>query len=85
MAKVVDNLSTYQLRTHFLLYSSIAAVFANSDIRFHTGSDRVRMRIFLPGHGYFSSMGFSQDEWDNPQILDHIWHGIHADGLVKGD
>ena len=30
------------------------------------------------------SMGFSQEEWDNPQIMQHIWHGLHSDDLIEG-
>lgn len=84
MAKLVDNLSTYQIRSHYLLYSSIASVFANSGSRFATDQDRVQMKIFLPFEGYATSMGFSQEEWDNPQILHHIWHGLSSDGLIEG-
>ena len=40
VAKVVDNLSTYQLRTHYLIYSSIANLFATSGKRFGTDQDR---------------------------------------------
>ena len=27
-------------------------------------------------------MEFSQQEWANPQILNHIFHGLYADGLI---
>ena len=84
MAKLVDNLSTYQIRTHYLLYSSIANLFAKSVRRFATDQDRVQMQIFLPIEGYATSMGFSQEEWDNPQILQHIWHGLLSDDLIEG-
>lgn len=40
------------------------------------------MQLFLPFEGYADAMGFSQAEWDNPQILRHIWHGLHSDGLI---
>ena len=25
-------------------------------------------------------MGFSQEEWNNPQLLHHVWHGLMPDG-----
>ncbi len=84
MAGLVDNLSTYQIRTHYLLYSSIAKLFSGSRSSFATDQDRGKMRIFLPMQGYATSMGFSQEEWENPQILSHIWHGLHSDGLIEG-
>ena len=60
VAKVVDNLSTYQIRTHYLLYASIAKVFSGSRNRFATDQDREKMRIFLPIEGYATSMEFSR-------------------------
>ena len=84
MARLVDNLSTYQIRTHYLLYSSIAKLFSGSPNQFATDQDRAKMRIFLPIEGYATSMEFSQEEWNNPQILHHIWHGLHSDSLIEG-
>ena len=84
MARLVGNLSTYQIRTHYLLYSSIAKLFSGSQCRFATDQDREKMRIFLPGQDYAASMGFSQEEWANPQLMGHIWHGLYSDGLIEG-
>ena len=42
------------------------------------------MQIFLPGEGYANAMEFSQEEWNNPQMLDHVWHGLMSDGLIEG-
>ena len=84
VAKVVDNLSTYQLRTHYLIYSSIANLFATSGRRFGTTQDRVQMQVFLPFAGYFNAMEFSQEEGNNPQMLAHVWHGLFSDGLIDG-
>ena len=84
VARLVDNLSTYQLRTHYLLYSSIANLFSGSRSSFATDEGRRKMRIFLPTQGYATSMGFSQEEWDNPQIMIHILHGLDSDDLIEG-
>lgn len=84
MAKVVDDLSTYQLRTHYLVYSSIHRIFASSGRRFGTAEERAKMQLFLPLGGYAKAMGFSHQEWENPQILNHIWHGLFSDGLIEG-
>ena len=82
--KIVDNLSAYQIRTHYLLYSTLASLFLGSGKRFGTTQDRARMELFLPFQGYASSMELSQKEWGNPQLLHHIWHGLFSDGLVEG-
>ncbi len=83
LAKVVDNLSVYQIRTHYLLYSTIATLFSYSGKRFGTSETRRQLQVFLPIQGYVDSMMFSQEEWDNPQILTHIWHGLFSDDLIE--
>ena len=85
LMKIVDNLSTYQIRTHYLLYSTIASLFSNSGKQFGTTKDRIQLGVFLPFPAYATSMKFSQKEWDNPQILLHIWHGLYSDGLIENE
>ena len=85
LMKIVDNLSTYQLRTHYLIYSTVASLFSNSDRSFATDQFRRNLQIFLPFEGYVESMEFSKKEWDNPQTLKHIWHGLSTDGLIEDE
>ena len=84
LIKILDNLSTYQIRTHYLLYSTIAHLFSNSGRQFARPENRAKMEVFLPIEGYATSMEFTEDEWNNPQILDHIWHGLYSDDLIEG-
>ena len=83
MAKVVDNLSTYQIRTHYLLYSSIINLFSKAGKTFALAKDRVQMEVFLPSEGYATSMGFSQEERGNAQMMHHICHGLDSDDLIE--
>ena len=85
LMKIVNNLSAYQLRTHYLLYSTIANLFSNSGKRLGTTQDRMQLRVFLPFTGYATSMMFSQKELGNQQILMHIWGGLHSDGLIENE
>lgn len=85
LTRVVDNLSAYQIRTHYLLYSTIAALFSSSEKRFGTTEERELLQVFLPFEGYEDSMMFSQEELENPQILHHIWHGLSSDDLIEGE
>ncbi len=80
--KILDNLSAYQIRTHYLLYSTIAHLFSNSGSQFGLPENRAEMEVFLPFEGYDKSMDFIQAERDNPQIFAHIWYGLHADKLI---
>ena len=83
LVNIVDDLSTYQIRTHYLLYATIARLFSNRGKRFGLSEDRAEMEVYLPYQGFAESMGFTQSEWENPQILTHIWHGLYSDSLIE--
>ena len=83
LVKIIDDLSAYQIRTHYLLYSTVAHLFSNAGKQFGLSSNRAEMEVFLPFEGYVDSMGFTQVEWNNPQILSHIWHGLFSENLIE--
>ena len=83
MAKMIDNLSAYQLRTHYLIYSTIAEMFSDRGNSFGLSENRGKMQIFVPFLDYLSVMGFSHQELSNGQMLSHIFHGLGADGLIE--
>ena len=85
MIKVVDGLTSYQMRTHYLIYASLSRLFSGLGKRFATTQDRAQMRIFLPAKEYVDAMNFTSDEWLNPQMLHHIWHGLSSDHLIEGE
>ena len=82
LAKMIDNLSAYQIRSHYLIYSTISALFSNSDNSFDIQHNRLKMQLFMPVQGYFDAMAFTSHEWVNPQLLNHIFHGLDTDGLI---
>lgn len=83
LVKLVDDLSAYQIRTHYLVYSTVAHVFSERGRSFALSNDRAKMEMFLPIEGYVDSMAFSRAEINNPQILSHIWHGLYSDNLIE--
>jgi len=84
IAKVVDNLSTYQLRTHYLVYATIRKLFANSGLPLNM-EGRPKMQIFIPYSNYFTAMDFSESELLNLNpLLNHIFFGLHGDNLLEG-
>ena len=82
LAKMIDSLSAYQIRSHYLIYSTISELFSNSGNSFHTQENRNKMQFFMPFQSYRDGMAFTRQEWDNPQISSHIFHGLSADGLI---
>ena len=43
------------------------------------------MRLFMSYNDYFSAMEFIPQEWNDGEILGHIFHGLAADGLVDNN
>ena len=84
IAKMIDNLSAYQVRSHYLIYSTIIGLFSNSSNSFKLSENRNKMQLFIPFQDYIKAMDFTQQELNNPQILDHIFNGHAADGLIEG-
>lgn len=83
MAKLVDGLSTYQLRTHYLIYSTIKEIFQKKGYLFNI-DDRPKMEIFIPFRNYAQSMRFTPDELRNTDaFLRHIFFGLSNNGLIE--
>ena len=83
LAKIIDNLSTYQIRSHYIIYSTISEIFLNTQNSFDFSENRNKMQLFMPSQGYFEAMEFTPQELGNPQILSHIFHGLSTDGLIE--
>jgi hypothetical protein len=83
LAKVVDALSTYQLRAHYLIYSTVRALFANRGLHLDMAG-RPKMQMFLPYSGYASAMEFSETELaQGASLLTHVFFGLYTDGLIE--
>jgi len=84
IAKKIDSLSNYQLRTHYLIYRSIADLFRWDGI-IPDMSGRPKLKLFIPLNQYSISMDFSYKESTNlSQILNHTLFGLHNDNLIEG-
>lgn len=83
VAKTLDNLSCYQLRFHYLVYSSIANIFKDQSKSLKNPDARMALEIFVPMMDFANSLGVSQEEWDNAQLIDHIFNGLSSDGLIS--
>jgi hypothetical protein len=84
IAKIVDSLSNYQLRCHYLVYSTIRILFAGKGLSMRL-DDRPKLQIFMPYPGFFAAMDFSQAEMAQiASLLSHIFFGLHGDNLLEG-
>ena len=84
LAKIVDGLSAYQIRTHYLVYSTVAKRFRVEDNTILTLKGRRKMELFIPYNDYASAMQFTPAESNN-QLLDHVMHGLANEGLIELD
>ena len=84
VAKILDALSTYQIRTHYLVYSTVKKLFAAAGLSMNM-EDRSKMQIYMPASDYFNAMEFSASEAAQfEQITTHVFFGLHADDLIEG-
>lgn len=85
IAKIIDSLSVYQIRTHYLIYSVAHKLFINENLKFHM-DDSGKMQIFIPLNEYLKSMDFNPQEKDQlQQIMSHTFLGLGTDNLIDED
>ena len=82
IAKIIDGLSSYQVRMHYLIYSAVAELFRGGDNSFQDDEHRNKMELFVPFDGYVNAMQLTTVE-DNAQLLAHILHGLGNEGLIN--
>lgn len=82
IVKTLDNLSTYQIRFHYLLYLTLSRIFMDSGKPLTSVEDRNSLEIFIPFEDFNFCMGFSSDELLERDLPAHILDGLGSDGLI---
>jgi hypothetical protein len=83
---LVAGLSTYQIRTHYVMYYSAQRLLAERDI--NLGDQQTRNQhgaFFLPDSLWTSGMDFSEEERGKelfPSIVDHVVYGLSREELI---
>ncbi|NVK74738.1 MAG: hypothetical protein HWE24_14810 [Oceanospirillaceae bacterium] len=84
IAKILDGMSTYQIRSHYVIYSLIKKVFCDSGFHYNQ-DDRFKMQLFIPMSIYIASMQFDQKEMQQFRaIINHTFFGLSNDNLIEG-
>ena len=84
IAKILDGMSTYQIRSHYVIYSLIKKIFSDSGYMYNQ-DDRHKMQLFIPMHIYIASMQFDGKELQQfGAILNHALFGLNNDDLIEG-
>lgn len=87
-SKLITNLSSYQIKTHYILYTLLRKAFVPYNSVIYPGTNRDMMIIYIPTEIYFEAMGLtgeflSHDEKIN--ILAHSMNGLRRNDLIEDD
>ena len=80
----VSRLSTYQVRTHFIIYTVIKKLFQDTR-HVKPGEDRIAMQIYIPHSDYNRAMAFDDNDEKGDLIglcMDHSFTGLNASDLA---
>jgi hypothetical protein len=81
MAKLVSRLSVYQLRGHYVFYSSMRAAYHGTPTNVGIPQDRSKRRAFIGMPEFFLSMDFSRSE-PYDEILQDVAFGLERENLL---
>ena len=80
---MISRLSTYQLRTHYLVYQSIKKSFDGQPINIGESKDRREMELFIPFSVYIQAMDFTKEEIQKfHNIMTHSIWGLNKEDLI---
>lgn len=84
MMKLISRLPTYQLRTHYLLYTAVRYLLSGSEINFGSSEDCRKAKTYIPIHTYLNGMGLTQNEVSKINTVQlHALAGLYREGLIS--
>jgi len=81
---LISRLSTYQLRTHYILYQALKKTF--DGVNTNQGHSRYlkQLEIFIPLQTYIESMDFIEEEIETvPRLISHAFWGLVNENLIS--
>lgn len=85
-AKLVSNLSSFQIRTHYIFYTLLRSTFVPYGSIVSPGTDRAIMLIYIQTAAYYSAMGplfIHENDEDRISILAHSMNGLRRNDLIE--
>ena len=79
--KLTSQLSTYEIRLHYIAYLAIHRLFHGSDLRLNFGEDLQQMHIHLPNSFIETAMEFVPPENPN-EVMQHCVSGLIRNELL---
>lgn len=83
IAKLVDNLSTYQIRAHYIIYKTLIQAYPGTK-SVSDDNARSQLLIFIPWANFENAMEFSDEELrEKNNMYAHIFFGLNQQGLIE--
>ncbi|NQU26583.1 MAG: hypothetical protein HQ567_35310 [Candidatus Nealsonbacteria bacterium] len=85
-AKLVSNLSSYQIRTHYIFYTLLRRKFLPYGSVIFPGTHRGAMIIYIPSKAYFTAMEpilLGSEYSENINVLAHSMNGLRRNDLIE--
>jgi len=83
VSNVIESLSSYQIRAHYVLYSIVKAVHSSEGNSLSLEVDRQKLSTFVNFSEFIRSMNFDSTEAAQlSSLLPHIFHGLSRDDLI---
>lgn len=78
---LLRTMSTYQIRTHYIIYNIFRSVFLDHEVNLQIASEAQKLAIFVPIEVYMNAMEFSSSENFNI-ILPHSLNALSLNNLI---
>lgn len=78
----IKDLSVYQLRFHYIVYSIVNQLYNGKSFNLGDRSDCGKMQVFIPFRVYEKAMAFTPDE-NSTNILSHVLFGLSKHDLIS--
>jgi hypothetical protein len=83
LAALVGRLSSYQLRSHYVLYAHAQRLLAGSNLNLGITQDvSEKGLIYMPATVWFADMNVDPDEIEVPSLLQHCIFGLKREDLL---
>jgi len=87
-AKLVSNLSSYQIRTHYIFYTLLRKAFLPHAAFVSPGTHRGMMIVYIPVKSYYAGMGsllVPSNDREKISILAHSINGLRRNDLIEDE
>lgn len=86
MLALINRLSSYQIRTHYIFYSVIKSLFEGTDRKMNSFENRKEMMTFLPMEIFIKAMDFTgQEEEILSSLKAHSLFGLSKEDLIENN